>query len=105
VSADEVVKGTVQGDGVLVVDDPLAKGIREPRKQPLRHPQGQILPFNVARRDVLRARNADLPLLSGTVALAGAVLALWRALAAIGAVSLAMDDLALPPATRGLWFN
>lgn len=54
----EVVPGEVQGDSRLVVRQRLTVGVRQAREAAQVHPQAEVLPLRVARRDVLRVGSA-----------------------------------------------
>ena len=48
VNPPEVVIHEVQGDRVLQVLDLLREGVRKPREAAVLHPNGEVLPLNVA---------------------------------------------------------
>lgn len=56
----KIVVHDIEGDSCPVVFKLLAKGIRQSGEPPLRHPQADVLPFDVACADMARPTNKGL---------------------------------------------
>ena len=73
VNPAEVIVHKVEGNGVFEVIDFLGKAVGQPGKSPVHHSDSQVLPFDIARGNILHVRIAHHRLFACTDAICGAV--------------------------------